>query len=155
MSLTVIRPSEIDDMDRIVSAVSVRSYGRFSSCFDYRLYDDRFGVVYGYYESLGLLGVVRAATWESAYECVQDTIQDDADVSDFNDTPDAAGNYPDRPEGVSYRPNGADPSLPWAQTHYCSEDLNGSALRPLPDRTDDDTEYFLIIERDDDTEDGR
>lgn len=149
--LTIIKPSEVLDEDRIVAAVGVRDYGRFSTCFDYRVYDDGSGRVYGYYESLGLLGVVRAFTWENAYECVEDTIQDDADPTEINDVPDEHGEYPDLPEGVSHRPNGASVDLPWAQTGYAQQDLNGNQLNLLPDEDRDDRKYYLIVEREDAT----
>ena len=58
----------------------VSQYGR-----EIRFWDDGFGPLWVYRESLGRLGYVRALTWEEAYECVLDEILDPIPVSELHE----------------------------------------------------------------------
>ncbi len=95
-----------------------------------RTWDDGFGPLWVYVDSLGPVGVVRARTWEDAYACVVDEIMDDADPTD----PDTyARSYDERAEenelaeGCSYRGSGV-PSNPDLRSPIARGDLNGSRL---------------------------
>jgi hypothetical protein len=94
-----------------------------------RVWDDGFGPLWVYRESLGAVGVVRAKTWEDAYSCVVDEIMGDADMSDPDNIPEADGNLP---EGLHWRGSGV-PSNEGLESPLASEDLNGSLLDRLTD----------------------
>lgn len=55
-----------------------------------RTYDDGYGPLYVYRTSLGITGIVRAMSWEGAYDCVLDEILTPIDASDI---PDAYGAF--------------------------------------------------------------
>lgn len=91
-----------------------------------------------YLESLGPLGIVRADTWETAYECVVDEIMDDADELSTWDAEEQerALKTGELREGCHYRSNGAPCNGQYHPTHalktgIAQEDLNGSLLVPL------------------------
>lgn len=105
------------------SVKSVKSeFGR-----DVRFWDEGFGPLWVYREALGVVGVVRATTWEEAWNCVVDEIMDDADPTDVENNPDEDGNLP---EGVHYRGSGI-PSNEGLDSPLAAEDLNGSSLDQL------------------------
>jgi len=84
-------------------------------------WDDGYGPIWVYCESLGPVGVVRALSWLDAYECVIDEIMHDADtdyVTEFEDD--------ELPEGVYFR--SGIPSNPNRHTCLAQEDLNHSDL---------------------------
>lgn len=144
MAMDIVRPSELKDDDTIVSAVVVSFFGHeyIESCYSLRFWDNGYGTVYQYLDAGGLDAIVRASTWEDAYECVIDEIANDADPDDI--TEDADGNLP---EGIHWRGNGV-PSSDWASTPIAQIDLNGEELRPALDTIDGDRYvYFLIVER--------
>ena len=164
--LDVRKPSEVTDDDVIISIVEVSHYG---GCHSLDFWDDGYGELYGFYESLGIQGVVRARTWETAYECAVDELMHDAecicplkwkghgepepdDKRPDDDCPFHGKHTTDEdlslPEGYQYRSSGI-PSNPRLKTDIAQEDLNGSGLDPLPDKTRDERyEYFVIVERD-------
>ena len=95
-----------------------------------RTWDDGFGPLWVYLESLGPVGVVRARTWEDAYACVVDEIMDDADPSDpdtYARSYDETAEEGELAEGCTYRANGV-PSNPALHSPIAREDLNGSRL---------------------------
>jgi len=92
-----------------------------------RVWDEGFGPLWVYRETLGPVGVVRAHTWEEAFASVQDEIMGDADPDDPDNRPDAEGNLP---EGVVYRSNGI-PAQEGLNSPLAAEDLNGSSLNRL------------------------
>jgi hypothetical protein len=120
-------------------------------CYPYRdkveevavdFYSDGSGPLWGYWVARGhfayLQGIVRADTWETAYECCEDEIMDDPDpeimacfltkcriVQEFG-----KDDYPEPPEGVHYRSNG-EPSNPRLTTCYAYDPPMGSQLREL------------------------
>lgn len=142
--LSIIRPDQLTDDMRLVAAVEVTfrgvNHGALESCYSSRFWDDGFGPVWRYAETMGTLGVVRARTWDDAWTCVVDEIMDDADPDDLPTDPEA-----DLPEGVHSRGSGQ-PSSPWATTAYAQEDLNGCQLNLLGAGKDDhDREWFLVV----------
>jgi hypothetical protein len=100
--------------------------GRWHPRTPLRYWDDGLGPVWLYRETLGPVGVVRAQTWEDAYECVIDEIMDDADLDDL-DLDDETGELP---EGCYWRGSG-EPSCPDLHCHVAASDLNGSSLDRL------------------------
>ncbi len=92
-----------------------------------RTWDEGFGPLWVYRESLGAVGVVRARTWEEANECVTDEIMHDADFNDPDNRPDKDGNLPD---GVHFRSSGV-PANEGLSSPLAAEDLNGSSLDRL------------------------
>lgn len=146
MSLDICKPSELQDNDSIVAAVIVRFPGHPSieSCYSLRFWDDGNGRAWNYRDASGLEAVIRADSWESAYECFIDEIADDADPDDVPTDPES-----DLPDGMHWRGNGA-PSNNWAETHIAQVDLNGEQLEPCPDGRADDSRYYLIVDREED-----
>lgn len=125
------------------------TYGRFETRYPVRrFYDDGDGPVWIYQDAGGLLGIVRARSWENAWSIVGDEILDDANEAGIaehfaeayaakraqypgqTDEQINAHDAPDLPEGCGYRNNG-NGSNPWNQTAIYQEDLNGSQLRLL------------------------
>lgn len=96
-----------------------------------RFYDDGFGPLWIYRDSGGLMAVVRAMSWETAWEVVEDEILDDADPEDIAEWQASSDHDSvEPPEGIYFRPNGGG-DQPWAKTPYAQEDLNGSSLDML------------------------
>jgi hypothetical protein len=130
-----VKPSELTD-ERSLTAVRTR--------FDnpVRIWDEGWGPLWVYRETLGVVGVVRARTWEEAHECVVDEIMCDADLDDPDNQPDEQGNLP---EGLHWRSNGV-PSQEGLSSPLAAEDLNGSLLDALTDELAE--ELGLQIEAD-------
>jgi hypothetical protein len=110
-----------------------------------RLYDDGYGPVWIYRDAGGLLGIVRAQTWEDAYGICEDVIFDDASEEDVvaYEHEQAQGKSL---EGIGYRPNGT-PSNDvgaWAKTPYYQEDLNGSSLNLLTAKLIEELRLTLV-----------
>lgn len=166
MPLTVIRPSELEDSHTLIGACAVRFQGHrdIESCTWFDVWDDGYGQVWAYRETFGIRGIVRARTWETAYECAQDELMSDAECQcpmkwNGHDEPTADDKRPsdDCPfhslrmerdgldEGYAHRSNG-EPSNPRLHSHIASWDLNGQDLSALPDETDDDTRYYLVVD---------
>jgi len=117
-------------------------------------WDEGSGPVWVYMESLGPVGVVRAETWEEAWECVVDEIMGDADVDD----PDTwQSGRPDIPrelaEGCYWRGCGV-PSNPHRTSPIAAEDLNGSFLIRLEALDDEWREKLTVTLDDDDDNNG-
>lgn len=110
------------------------THGRFGTRYPVRrFYDDGFGPVWIYQDAGGLLGIIRAQSWESAWEIVTDEILDDADP-DYLADPGYAVGADELPEGCGYRSSG-NGSKPWNQTPIYQEDMNGSQLDLLTPET--------------------
>jgi len=98
-----------------------------------RTWDDGFGPLWIYRECFGPVGIVRAQTWEDAWECVVDEIMDDADMDDaFDPACGANQETGELAEGCYFRGNGI-PSNDGLNEPIASEDLNGSSLDSLSD----------------------
>lgn len=95
-------------------------------------WDDGDGPVYVYRESTGVVGVVRASTFEKAWNCVVDEILPDADVNDFSEEDRKLLEEGSTPECVHYRGSG-NPSneAPNRKTAIAQEDPVGSSLEFL------------------------
>lgn len=97
-------------------------------------YDDGHGPLFVYQESLGIVGIVRAQSWEDAYEIVQDEFMSEADMAwediakecDCANPDDLADNAIFQ-EGYGFRPNGTNASDKRCHGIY-SRDLNGERL---------------------------
>lgn len=103
----------------------VNSYGRTLP-----MWDECFGELWLYVESLGIVGVIRAQSWEEAYECAIDELMHDADPSDpdtYARSYDPSAQEGELAEGCHYRGNG-EPSNPALSSPIACEDLNGSQV---------------------------
>ena len=107
--------------------------GRFEERYPVRIYDDGSGPLWIYNETFGVRGIVRADTWESAWEIVEDVILDDADPDApetwARDYDDDAGEH-DLAEGCYFRPNGV-PTEHGLTSYIGCVDLNGHSLDVL------------------------
>lgn len=95
-----------------------------------RVYDDGAGPVWVYFESLGPVGAVRAATWEDAYSICEDVIFDDADPSDpdtYARSYDETAEEGELAECHGYRNNGP-AGENGLTSHIYQTDHNGSFL---------------------------
>ena len=99
-----------------------------------RTFDNGSGTLWVYCESLGPLGLVRADTWEEAYETVQDEIQDGCtweelqEVYGLSDAEfKAVEDGECLPEGAEWRGNG-EPSNEGIHGEIALSDLNGTHL---------------------------
>jgi hypothetical protein len=109
---------------------------------DVRYWDDGFGPLWLYRTADFLVGIIRATTWEDAYNCVEDEICDRATdeeqkdfVKDFGENwiEDAAWN-----ESYGFSGNNG----------IYSKCLNGERLEPLTQKLLDELKYILVIEED-------
>ena len=101
-----------------------------------RYWDNGFGRLWLYVETMGPLGLIRAETWEEAFETAQDEIMDgctwselqseygltDAEMAEIEETGDL-------PEGAQWRSNG-EPSNDGVHGCICIEDLSGCDVVP-------------------------
>ena len=94
-----------------------------TSRFDHpiRFWDDGMGPLWLYRDAGGTIGIVRAQTWEDAYECVLDEILQPISVEDAKEAFDENGELM---EGYQFQPNSTG-------TGIVSIDLNGEQLEPL------------------------
>lgn len=98
----------------------------------YRTWDEGFDgdPLFVYSDSMGVVGIVRAETWEQAWECVVDEIMPDADPEDADSyarSYDDAAEPSELAEGVHHRSSGI-PSNDGLDSPLAQEDLNGSWL---------------------------
>lgn len=128
---------------------------RFETASGYAIkyYDDGDGGLWVYRDTSGVVGIVRAKTWEDAYECVLDEIlnpipQDEVyqaygydSAAEFEAVA-AAGDPWDRPlaEGYHHQPNAGD------GTGIVSTDLNGESLEPLTHRVLDQLQITVRLD---------
>lgn len=115
-------------------------YGKFTP-FEPRWYDDGFGPVWFYQDASGLIGLIRAQSFEDAWNICEDEIFDDADTEALASDSEGMSEDDGLPEGYGFRPSGSG-SNKWNQTGIYSEDLNGSSLRLL---THEDMERHGIV----------
>lgn len=106
------------------------------------VYDDGFGKLYVYRDSMGIRGVVRAMSWEDAFEIAVDeflpvvTYTDElAEIEQhFKDTGDL-------PEGYRFQANATGSGI-------VSYDLNGEYLDELTDQLAKELELAVVITND-------
>lgn len=96
-----------------------------------RAYDDRGSEVYVYWETMGPVGIVRADSFESAWEVVVDAIMGDGDPEDpytyVDEKLPADGGSGELCEGFHWRPSGV-PKDNGLRSPVASEDPNGGML---------------------------
>ncbi len=101
--------------------ISVRNeYGRLLP-----IYDDGYGKLYIHRDSMGISGIVRAQSWEDAYEICEDEFFPDADVTEAELIKEFGEDWQDDAsfqEQYGYRNNCNGKDLLYAK------DLNGDAL---------------------------
>jgi len=106
------------------SLVSVKTeFGNDVPCWD-----DGIGPAWIMRDSMGIVGVIIAQTWETAYECAIDELLPDGEIPplDFADDHEAAC----WEEANSWRGSGT-PSNPALKLPVAAHDLNGETLEPL------------------------
>lgn len=105
------------------------------------VWDEGFGGLWAVWIACGnfgfLRGIVRAQSWEEAFECAEDEIFEDPDPETLACyetrcwiAQELGGEYPETPEGVHCRSNGI-PSNPGMESSYCWEEPMGVSLVPL------------------------
>lgn len=107
-------------------------------------WDNGYGPVWVYRDSMGVVGFARAETWEKAYECIVDEIMPDAPPYEEWDADEkAAFDKEDGtlPEGYTYR--GGMPANKKLTQLIAQEDLNGFDLSRLEQRHAD--EYNIKV----------
>ena len=125
---------------------------KFDHGLDIRFWDEGFGPLWVYRNSLGVLGVVRADTFEKAWSCVVDEILQDVDPDDedsYARSYDSNAKEGELAEGCHWRGSGV-PSNEGLNSHLAYEDLNGSSLDPLT--VEDAVKMGIVIELADDGE---
>lgn len=102
-----------------------------------RFWDDGFGPLWVYSETLGALGVVRAKSWEDAFSACQDEIMDGATFAEMVESCDLSAediaeieSGGDLPDGYQFRSSG-EPSNGKLHGELCCEDINGCSLERL------------------------
>lgn len=119
-------------------------------------YDDGFGPLFILRDSMGIVGIIRAQSWEDAYSIAEDEMFPDCDLTmgeivkeygfrvqyvqpygtgqtSREETPDPEA-WPENPlfqEAYGFRPNGARSGSDNPMSHIYSKDLNGESLDTL------------------------
>lgn len=136
-----VRPSQVQDGDTFVV---VDRWGHKEDSWD-----DGYGPLWVYRETLGVVGVVRAKTWDDAYSCAEDELMDDADPDDpdtYAASYDRDADPEDLAEGVSYRSSGV-PSNPRLTSYLYQYDLNGNVLDRLTNELAERLELTIYVYR--------
>lgn len=121
----------ITDEHVLIGAATGQQHG--SARYPTRVWDNGFGKLWVYRETLGVLGIVRADSFENAWSCVVDEILDDADPDDpdtYARSYDADADEYELAECCHWRGSGA-PSNPKLTSGIAREDSNGSRLDEL------------------------
>ena len=123
-----MKPSEITDSVRLTGAVN--QWNRAIPT-----YDDGSGTLYVFRESMGVSGIVRADTWETAWDIAMDEFTAEADdtVADFER--DYGPDWSENDlwcEAHGFRPSGPNVRDKVGHGVY-ARDLNGEALDVLTD----------------------
>lgn len=122
----------IADEHRLESATT-----RFGSPI--HVYDDGFGPLFIHRDSMGIRGIVRAQTWEEAYNICEDEFFPEADETDGDFTKEFGPDWPDNDcwnEQYGFRPNGG----------IYVKDLNGDRLDTLDAALAEELEIHIFIE---------
>ena len=119
--------------------------------YDIRTYDDMFGPLWVLRTTLGIGGIVRAQTWEEAYEICEDEIFPSVDAEEMESWPTEFGEnwWEDAcwQEQFGYRPNGQRDAED--ETGFYWRDLNGEYLDMLTPELVKELEIALQIEDED------
>lgn len=102
-------------------------------------WDDGYGPLWVSRNCLSIDGVVRAQSWEDAYQCAIDELLPDYDYNaeDFDED----GNPP---EGVGWRDGGV-PINPKLNAPMYQKDLNGQAIVPLTPELAEDLGIIVTL----------
>ena len=145
------KTSLITDDQTLVSAKT-----RFGH--DIPVYDDSWGKLYISRDSMGINGIVRAQTWEDAYEICEDEFfpaasdtweQMHKEYPEMDD--DQSHDYACWSEAYGFRPNGARELNEPCPGVYV-KDLNGDYLDELTAELASELEITLVITNNDDDE---
>jgi len=115
------------DFDTVIVG-AVNDYGR-----EIRTYDDGYGPIWGFYDSMGLLGLVRARSFEEAWSICEDEMFPEAQetvaelISEYGEEWD---NDPCFQECYGFRPNGRNEYDTIGHGIY-ERDINGERMVKL------------------------
>lgn len=137
----------ITDEQRLVGATS-----RFG--YPIPVYDDGFGPLFIHRNSIGISGIVRAQTWEDAYEICEDEFfptADDAveEMARIDAMPEGEERNHEQAcwdEAYGFRPNGNGGPTPDSDCGIYAKDLNGDSLDRLTPELLSELEISLQIE---------
>jgi hypothetical protein len=115
-------------------------------------YDDGFGPLWILQDTTGIVGIVRATTFEEAYEMAEDELYPEADVASWeaeakSDGFDDIDKYMESAifqENYGFRPNGCNMKDVHKHGIY-QKDLNGERFRPLTSEMVE--KYHLLIKK--------
>jgi hypothetical protein len=115
---------------------------------DIPIYDDGFGPLWIHRDSMGISGIVRAQTWEDAYEICKDEFFPSADDEAFTKSYDEMTDHERAcwDESYGYRPNGRGGPTPDKDKGIYAKDLNGDSLDKLTPQLIQEIEITLQIE---------
>lgn len=115
---------------------------------DVPVYDDMFGEIFICRDSIGILGIVRAQTWEDAYSICEDEFFPSADEEAFDIPFEEMSDHEQAcwDEAYGYRPNGRGGPTPEEDHGIYTKDLNGDRLDVLTQSLMDELEIKLIWE---------
>ena len=113
-------------------------------------YDDGWGGLYIVRDSMGIVGIVRAVSWEAAYEIAEDeffpSAGEEAFEKDFDDMTDHEREC--WHEAYGHRPSGAGGPTPEEDKGVYAKDLNGESIDPLTFKMLDDWQITLDVSTD-------
>lgn len=130
---------------------SLEFKSRFGTPIKY--YDDGFGPLWIFRNTMGIVGIVRCQTWEDAYGIVEDEFLPVVPAEEIHEAYDMtkeefhaktheerneSGDWPELSEGYSYQSNSTG-------TGIVSHDLNGEALDPLTPDLIDRLEIVVVV----------
>jgi hypothetical protein len=135
----------INDNQDLVSVVN--EFGRKE-----HIYDDGFGPLWVMRDSMGIMGIIRAQTWEEAYEIAEDELFPEAEsikqiLHDLDDAPSIEALIDDAvfQENYGFRPNG--PNQKDKHNHgIYQKDLNGEALDRLTEKLAERLRLTITVE---------
>lgn len=112
------------------------------------VYDDGYGHLYIQRDSMGISGIVRARSWEDAYEICEDEFFPSADDEAFEPPYDQLSPHEQAcwDEAYGYRPNGRGGPTPDKDRGVYAKDLNGDSLDLLTDKLVTELEITLQVE---------
>lgn len=123
----------------------VGAKGRFGTPIP--VYDDGYGQLYIHRDSLGITGIVRARSWEDAYNICEDEFFPTADDEAFETPYDQLSAHEQEcwDEAYGYRPNGQGGPTPDKDRGVYAKDLNGASLDILTSKLISELELTLDI----------
>lgn len=137
---TTLENSMIQDNEQFLGAFTQMPY-KGAQRFAQKTYDDGYGPLWLLRDSMGILGIVRARTWEDAYEIAEDEVFPKVSVEEQASWEKEYGEeFHESPlwqEAFGFCPNGG----------YYEKDLNGEYLELLTPELCEALNLHLLIKR--------